>query len=309
MVDRTRAFCSDRFPPSGDNMRYSIHRRIIRRRRIRRPLSLAAFFFCMGLCLLFGVFEQSAQSPRVAGIIRTVPDSYSFADYTVPISKEANSERGAYPYSVIRGGAHDRDELVSEIRRDPVVAAHYADFNAAAAQVVRVRDDKFAYVSYRIDSKIFWTSKKVKLARGEQLITDGQNLARTRCGNRVSVEAKQPTSTVEPAPEVFETPIIPINADLFASDTVPAAESLPLPENFISPLPDLVSPPSMLTLEDRFFGEEFFPYSPSGDFSPSFIFSQEEHSVPPEVPEPGTLILLAAGLAAQVLFKRMASKK
>jgi hypothetical protein len=294
-------------------MTNSIHGRRIRRRRIRRPLSLAAFFFCVGLCLLFGVFEQSAQSPRVAGIIRTVPDSYSFADYTVPISKEANSERVAYPYSVIRGGAHDRGELVSEIRRDPVVAAHYADFSAAAAQVVRVRDDKFAYVSYRIDDKIFWTSKKVRLARGEQLITDGKNLARTRCGNRVSVEPKQPTSTVEPAPEVFETPIIPINADLFASDTVPAAEALQLPENFVSPLPplpDLVNPPSMLTLEDRFFWEEFFPYSPSGNFSPALIFStQEEQPNLPGVPEPGTLILLASGLAAQILFKRIASKK
>ncbi len=274
-----------------------------RKRRRRKPINPAILFTFLGLLLLFGVFEQSAQSPGGARIIRTVPESYSFADYTVPVSKEPIAERVVYPYSVVRGGVHDRDELLREIKRDPVVAEHYSDFNASDAQIVRVRDEKRVHVSYRIDNKVSWTARKITLGRGEALISDGKNLARVRCGNRVSVEPQEPSSMEEPSPEVFETPSIAVNADLFVSATVPD-EPTQLFEEFRNPL--TLNPPDVLTLEDGFFTEEFLPFIPSDNFTPPVLFVEPEL---PEVPEPNTLILVASALAAHFLLRRFVFRR
>jgi len=35
---------------------------------------------------------------------------------------------------------------------------------------VKLDRDRFAYVSYRRQSKVYWTSKKVRLATGEQVL-------------------------------------------------------------------------------------------------------------------------------------------
>jgi PEP-CTERM motif len=273
-----------------------------RRRRIVRP---AMLFLCAGLLLLFGVVEKSGQSPRAARILRTVPESYPYAEYTVPVSRQSLSERKVYPYSVIRGGVRDRDDLISEIKADPVVASHYEDFRADEARIVRVKDEKLVHVSYRVDDKIFWTAKQIRLPQGEALITDGLNLARTRCGNRISVEARQPTSEVEPSAEVLLSPVVPPEPDSYVAETI-TSEPMYLSEEIRNPLDDLVNPPDLLTLEDRFFYEEFLPYRPGEKLIPEYFV--EPHDFP-EVPEPGTLLLLGTGVTAGLLLRRFRSRK
>lgn len=282
----------------------------IRRRRRRRPISFGVIFVCAGLCLLLGLFEKPAQSPRASRIIRTVADSYSFAEYSVPVRKSAYSRRVIYPYSVIPGGVRNAGDLVREVNRDPVVAAHYADFKTADARTVRVQDAKLVYVSYRVDNKVFWTAQKVKLPQGEQLLTDGQNLVRARCGNRVSAQPQQPTSQEEPAPEILDTPIIPVDTFPMVADTVPAVGSLELIEDVRIPmplLPSLVNPPEMLIPANKPSEERILPYIPPSYYPPLYIVT-ERHLDVSGVPEPGTLLLVASGLAAQVLI-RISSKK
>jgi hypothetical protein len=279
--------------------------RIRKRRRRRRMLPPAIIFFlCAGLLFLFGIFEQSAQSPRAASFIRTVPESHNFAEYSVPVEKDSLAERKVYPYSVVRGGVRSREELVEQIERDPVVAAHYSGFNASEAQIVRVRDEKLVYLSYRVDNNVFWTSRKIRLPQGEALISDGQNLARTRCGNRVSVKPQEPTSAEEPVPEVFNTPVLPVDTSLIDAETI-TTEPMYLTEELANPLSELAPPPDLLTLEDRFFYEEFLPYTPVTPFP--FYFVEPEY--PNEVPEPGSLLLLASGLTAAWGYGRWRSKK
>ena len=247
--------------------------------------------------LLLGIFEQSAQSPAGARIIRTVPESYSFADYTVPVAKEQIDERAVYPYSVVRGGVHDRDELLREIKRDPVVAEHYSDFRASDARIVRVRDEKRVHVSYRIDDKVFWTTRKITLARGEALISDGQNLARVRCGNRVSTVPQEPTSPEEPSTLVFEQPTVVVDTDLILTPTIPDYPT-PLFEEFRTPI--MLEPPEI------FRPEEVWPLYPPPVFTSPVIFVEPEL---PEVPEPNTLLLVASALAAYFMLRRFAFKR
>ncbi len=270
----------------------------IKRRRRRKPINPAILFALPGLMLLLGIFEQSAQSPGSARIIRTVPESYSFADYTVPVVKEVVGKRVVYPYSVVRGGVHDREELLREIKRDPVVADHYSDFHASEFRIVRVRDEKQVHVSYRIDSKVYWTTRKITLARGEALISDGQNLARVRCGNRVSPVPQEPTLPEEPSTEVFEQPNIVVDTDLFIPPTIPDYPTV-LFEEFRDPI--ILEPP-----EGKLISEDFWPIYPPGSFTPPVFIVEPEL---PEVPEPNTLILVASALAAYLLLRKTVLKR
>ena len=85
-----------------------------------------------------------------------------------------------------------------------MASAHYAGFDVAAAHVVRVEQSRLVHVSYRVGDKIFWTKNKVRLAAGEDLLSDGTHLVRTRCGNRIADEPEGPVLDNEPAPEVLD---------------------------------------------------------------------------------------------------------
>jgi hypothetical protein len=117
----------------------------------------------------------------------------------VEAQEQGKKTRRVYPYSIVPGGLADRRELQRAVVMDKVVAEHYAAFETGKATVKTVDKPRAVYVSYRKGDQVFWTSKKLQLAQGETLLSDGQNEIRTRCGNRISdvprlpVEAKGPT--------------------------------------------------------------------------------------------------------------------
>ncbi|WP_449405647.1 hypothetical protein [Massilia phosphatilytica] len=78
---------------------------------------------------------------------------------------ETKKTRRVYPYSIVPGGVIDRRELAHAVVADKVVAAHYAAFETARATVETVTKPRAVYVSYRKGDKVFWTSKKLQLAR------------------------------------------------------------------------------------------------------------------------------------------------
>ena len=119
-----------------------------------------------------------------------------------------------FPYSVIPGGARNSRELSVAARREPVVAAHYAGFSVAHTRVIRLPYDKLAYVSYRLGNHIYWTKTKVTLHQGETLLSDGEHLARTRCGNRISDVAMTPVSPQEPPQKLLSTPFEPAHVNV-----------------------------------------------------------------------------------------------
>jgi hypothetical protein len=113
--------------------------------------------------------------------------------------------RRVYPFSIVPGGVVDRAELAHVIKSDKVAAAHYAGFQADQARQVTVAKARAVYVSYRKDGQVYWTSRKVMLAEGETLLSDGTSEIRTRCGNRVSETRRLPVAANEPSPEVLDT--------------------------------------------------------------------------------------------------------
>jgi hypothetical protein len=122
------------------------------------------------------------------------------------------SLRPSYPYSVIAGGAYSPAELQFANSRDPVVRAHYSDFDLRHAKVVRLIDDHFQYVSYRMKDQVFWTKKKLRIPSGELLLTDGSSYARTRCGNRLSDKPHSAISAHEPDAAMLSLP--PVDLDM-----------------------------------------------------------------------------------------------
>jgi hypothetical protein len=111
-----------------------------------------------------------------------------------------------YPYSVIHGGAHSGQELARARRLDAVVARHYADFGEHVA-VESMPKGALMYVSYRKANQVYWTQKKHRIPQGELVLSDGRNLARTRCGNRLSPKPQAPVSSEdEPSEEAMDIP-------------------------------------------------------------------------------------------------------
>lgn len=191
---------------SSQSRRSSRHRR---RRHLRRKLA-ALVLITFGLLSLFvvthrhyfGLFSSSSlESSRRSG----TSDLADLVSRLVASSTPKNHP--VYAYSIIPGGVQDASELRTAVERDAVVAQHYAGFDYSRAQITEVREPKLVYLSYRMKDKVYWTRKPHALHKGEKLISDGKITARARCGNQVSEQPKAEVSPVEPPEVVFEQPL------------------------------------------------------------------------------------------------------
>jgi hypothetical protein len=116
----------------------------------------------------------------------------------------ASASRRIYPYSIVPGGVASRADIVRRVTSDKVVAEHYASFDIKKAHTVAVEKPRAVHVSYRKGDKVYWTAKKVMLAQGETLLTDGTHDIRGRCGNRISDTAQLPVAMNEPSAEELD---------------------------------------------------------------------------------------------------------
>src|ERR1700730_7148647 len=73
-----------------------------------------------------------------------------------------------FPYSVVAGGVETQEDVAEALTRDPEVAQHYAELNVRALAPEHLKQDTQAYVSFRKNGRIYWTSEKVHLAKGER---------------------------------------------------------------------------------------------------------------------------------------------
>jgi hypothetical protein len=232
------------------------------------------------------------------------------------ILSQAQPSRPVYPYSVVPGGVEDVKELKWVAEHDPIVGAHYAGFNYARARLVRLTLARTAYISYRIGNRIYWTRRRITLHKGETLITDGTMTARTRCANRVEETPQQAeASPVEPTPEAFDRP-----GEGTAMQAPPAAFQSALLNR--PPVPGL-EPAGPLTVYNPFEGGSIVSISPpplpeglcgpvkkkkgttgtevgmdTGKKKKTGLGPCGNVGSPGTVPEPGTWLLFASGLAA-----------
>jgi hypothetical protein len=96
--------------------------------------------------------------------------------------------------------------------RDSVIFAEYSTFHLERARVIRLDSARQAHVAYRIGNRVYWTKHKVKLEKGETVITDGVQTARTKCGNLVSEDVLGAVSPKEPTEQALNTPLEPMQA-------------------------------------------------------------------------------------------------
>jgi len=235
---------------------------------------------------------------------------------------QARNRRIVYPYSVVPGGVISADELREAATHDASVAEHYAGFDYRRAKVIEVDRPRLVYLSYRRGGQIFWTRKQASLHPGEKLLTDGRITARTRCGNRVSVLPQANTSAHEPLiaeldrPDALasgmESPSSGFNSSLLGEPVMPAG---PAPTGGGSTpggsLADGGTPVGM--------GPGVFvpfpgvpPISSGGGCVPTKTGTDPQKKgckpvPPPEVPEPGTVVLVLSGAAA--IFARFRLKR
>jgi hypothetical protein len=246
---------------------------------LRRIGALAVL--TLGIFLAWGALSPSSQVQLAPSYVSSFRTSLSQDGIAID---ENNAGRKVYPYSVIPGGVQSAADLKNSLTNDSVVAKHYEDFEVERTHVTRLNQDRLLYVSYRLGDRVFWTKKPLLLPKGEAVITDGEHLARTRCGNRLSEAPAGPVLAAGPEfeagpPEVAEAfPGVP---ELIGPRALPFP---PLPTS--APPTTAVAPPGT-------------PLSPGGGvIVPPTIPVPGGGSTPPPVqtPEPQMWLMLSAGL-------------
>ena len=279
------------------------------------------------LPLAFWGFFRTPQSqiPQFALTLNDSPSlPFFWSNIDFPPPTDASSSRPVYPYSVIPHGVESQQELQTAIHRDPVVTAHYSDFRVRAAHSIRLPREQQFFVSYRVGTQIFWTRKKITLHAGEMLLTDGEHLARTRCGNRLSEVPATPTAPSEPTDRSFDTPVVPLRPELTSEpipgspawpdssppilllSSVPTPQPAPTPGGFIPPTIPIFCCDTSSGPWPTSNSPKPTPPQPPPPYSPSEPpFSPEPPAPPIATPEPGALTLAAAGLLLLLVVRRL----
>jgi hypothetical protein len=215
---------------------------------------------------------------------------------SLSLSAASVSKRPVFPYSVIPGGVRDAHELQTAAAADPVVARHYSDFRITRARVIRLDRPQAMYVSYRRNNQVYWTKNKMVIPAGESLISDGENLARVRCANRLSPVAALPVAALDPTAEKLNSPefVPPLFAEMLPGEETGIFP--PGPESAIGSAP--ASTPRVGFLGG---GSPFNPPLLNSSTPPS-PGTQVPPPPPVSTPEPSSLLLLAVSIAVVALF-------
>ncbi|MGB6431628.1 MAG: hypothetical protein WBF06_13665 [Candidatus Acidiferrales bacterium] len=184
-------------------------------------------------------------------------------------SRPVDAPRSVYGHSIVKGGIHSLGELLEVIATDPLAAQHYKGFDITRAHFIRLDHNIMAYVSYRVDGKgIYWTSKPELIMAGEEVITDGTNFIRARCGNMISYAPQSPAETDSPT----DTNTIVETFTPFADPPLATIEGVP-PSGTPAAAPPAGNPPASCCSGPGFFPPPIFttpptPYTPIGPVTP-----------------------------------------
>jgi hypothetical protein len=285
----------------------SLGKRFFRKSRFWRfeALAVLAFVALLGWSFLKPAATSSAGS-RDQQIRRdgAVASPFAFPPLAIPTAfrdHDLASRRPVYPYSIIPGGVASAAELRAAVAHDPVVAAHYAGFDLANARVFQVQEARSVYVSYRKGDDVFWTSKKLRLAVGETLITDGQHISRTRCGNQISDGPRLPVSLAgDPEPQTLDTPVPYEIIEPFVASIGGEIGGGGIPANAV-PSFTLASAGGGIGGTTGGPGVSAVPIIPGT----GGVFPGPGNTPPISTPEPATFILLSAGFASACLLRKL----
>jgi hypothetical protein len=230
------------------------------------------------------------------------PSLSLFEEAAAPV---AVANRPIFPYSIVPGGVRDRLELKTAASTDPVVAQHYSDFHISRAHAFRLDHPLAMYVSYRRNNRVFWTRNRMVIPAGETLISDGENLARVRCANRLSPVAAKPVAETEPSKEDLNEPswVPPLMAELIPGEGTELIPGAPEPGALVPAVlpsgPVGTNPPASAILPPI-----LLPGSP-----PIGPLTAGPPPPPVVTPEPGSLGLLLAGALLSSLLAALSLRR
>jgi hypothetical protein len=271
---------------------------------------------CGGVSYWFALPRN--QSANLSRANATAAPGLHFPAAPKPITREISSAQAAdrpqiarvvYPYSIVPGGIASVAELRSAIARDYVVFDHYSTFHLDRARIIRLDQDRLVHVSYRIGDRVYWTKRALRLRKGEALITDGEETARTRCGNMISKSLGGAVSPNEPTEPELNAPVETPHpsADLVSDNRLP--ELVPPPPRDV-PLPSYTPPPLPPVAATPWSGGGSHLFIPLPEPTPRR--RQTGSPTPPPVvstPEPGTAIQFLVGALAILFLLRRAKRK
>jgi hypothetical protein len=184
-------------------------------------------------------------------------------------------------------------------------------FNIHAARLIRLTKDHQTYVSYRLGNDVFWTKKKVTIRAGETLLSDGEHLARTRCGNRLSDVPATPISSADPIDDGAMNYPIALQRPQMATESIPSASIWQdTPASF------LLASTNVPYASASGPGGPFIPPFPiplccSGPGGPNSPSSLPPPLIPPPAtppigtPEPAAMVLFVSGFATLFVFAKL----
>jgi hypothetical protein len=190
---------------------FDVGRRLVRRSGSSRRGGLFALRLS-ALLLLAGAVAFVCKWPELTGIYSVEEKLGHALDIAPPPDAPptpVQSARLVYAYSVVPGGVADAADVRRAVAADAVVGEHYRGLNLARLTPAILRADTAAYVSFRKGDEVYWTTKKVRLAKGETVLSDGTNMVRARCGNRISDASMAHTAPQEPPEAELDTPLLP----------------------------------------------------------------------------------------------------
>jgi hypothetical protein len=255
-------------------------------------------------------YDQAHRASTVGNSSTVLKPAPTDSDWLAPTPELDKTDRILYPYSVIPGGVRNSAELRNAVAHDEVVARHYSDFDLRKVRVARLQEARAVFVSYRVGSQIFWSKNRLTLRAGETVVTDGEHVARTRCGNRISDAPVGPVLNTEPSPEAME---IPADGGLLAAPESSLEAPLAMP-----PATTIVAPPQtpasiVVPIIPPLFpigGTPSSPGIPTGPLPPP---NGAPTPTPPPVrppaistPEGSDLLMLALGCACVWLLRKKA---
>src|SRR3984885_13333859 len=260
-------------------------------------------------------FGQAHRASTVGNSSTVLKPAPTDSDWLAPTPELEQTDRILYPYSVIPGGVRNSAELRNAVAHDEVVARHYSDFDLRKVRVARLQQARSVFVSYRIAGQIFWTKNRLTLRAGETVVTDGEHMARTRCGNRISEAPVGSVLNTEPLPEAME---IPAAGGLLAAPESSLELPLAAPPATTIVVPPPETPASIfIPIIPPLFpigGTPSSPGIPTGPLPPpngSPAPSGPPTTPPPVTPPPAIstpegsdLLLLAAGCACVWLLRK-----
>jgi hypothetical protein len=179
---------------------YPSTRRALARARTNQRRGLGLATAIVGCALLYAALRPAAV-PETGPMAPAAAVASPLARVALAGTQEAAKAvpRRVYPYSIVPGGVAGAVELARVMRVDKVVAAHYAEFEVDKAEEKTVTAPRAVHVSYRKGDKVYWTAKKVMLAEGEVLLSDGTHEMRKRCANRISDTPQLPVEANGPS--------------------------------------------------------------------------------------------------------------